>query len=140
MNNTEKINVWSWIIIDDFWRILLIKRKFNKKYLPKYWALPGWKQEPWESLKETAIREIKEEVWLDFKITKLFLEEQTYEWEFPDPHYFHRYLWKYSWEIKIQEKECDGYWWFNYDETKELFIYKSMMDIIDKLFKENLIK
>jgi len=45
---------------------LLIKRKYTKKNNPNFWAFPGWWNENNKTMEETAIREVKEEVWLDF--------------------------------------------------------------------------
>ncbi len=84
-------------------------------------------------MEETAIREVKEEVWLIFSELKLFLENKT------EKHYFFRYIWKWSWNIKIQESECDWYWWFTYEETIKLPISKNMLELINKLQKENYI-
>ncbi len=132
----NKVIICSWILIDEFKRVLLIKRKFNKKDLPNYWSFPWWKQEIWENNIETVAREVKEEVWLDFEITRLFIEEEWWNIN----NYFYRFLWNYSWEIKIQDEECDWYWWFFYQETEQLLIYQKIKDLLQKLYEENLIK
>jgi len=124
--------IWSGIIIENK-RILLIKRKFNKKAFSNYWAPAWWGQEENETFEETAIREVKEEVWLDFIPTRLFIEEHT------ENTSLYRYLWDFSWKIDIQEEECDWYWWFTYTEAKKLLIAKNIEEIIDKLYEENLI-
>lgn len=54
------------IIIDNNGRILLEKRTDNAM-----WGLPGGVVEPGESVKQTAIREVKEETNLDVKIIEL---------------------------------------------------------------------
>jgi len=126
--------IWSWILIDKFWRSLLIKRKYNKRSNPNYRAYPWWWNEENETMEETTIREVKEEVWLDFKPTKLFLENINWK------NHLFRYLWEYSWKIIIQEEECDWYWWFSYDEIKKLKISSNMRDLVEKLYSEWLIK
>jgi ADP-ribose pyrophosphatase YjhB (NUDIX family) len=128
-------NVWSWIIIQDK-RILLIKRNKNKKTLADFWALPWWWQEWDETPEETTIREVKEEVWLNFEIESLFCESPNEEVQ--ELHHYN-YIWKAVWKIVLQEEECDWYWWFNYEETKYLPIVDRMKEIIKKLFNENLI-
>ena len=136
----KKINICSWIIIDDLNRILLIKRKYNAKEFPNYWALPWWYQDEWETLEQAAIREVKEEVWLNFEITELFIENELIIKERNRINNFYRYLWKTSGKLKIQEEECDWYWWFSYKETESLLIYLNMKEIIEKLYLEKLIK
>ncbi len=129
----ELRKIWSWILIDKNKRILLIKRKYTKKNNPNYWAFPWWWNEENETMQETAIREVKEEIWLDFVVTKLFLEQKN------SSNNLFRYLWKFSWKIIIQEEECDWYWWFNYEEAKKLLIAENMNILIEKLNNENLI-
>lgn len=122
--------IWSWIIIIEK-RILLIKRKFNKKQYPNYWAIPWWWAENNENWEETSIREVKEETWLDFIPTKLFIKYNDKYCE------FYRYIWTVSWKIIIQEEECDWYWWFTFDETKKLLLSDNMKKLIEKLHEEN---
>jgi len=129
----ELRKIWSWILIDKNKRILLIKRKYTKKNNPNYWAFPWWWNENNETMQETAIREVKEEIWLDFVVTKLFLEQKN------SSNNLFRYLWKFSWKIIIQEEECDWYWWFNYEEAKKLLISENINILIEKLNNENLI-
>ncbi len=125
--------IWSWILIDENKRVLLIKRIYTKNSNPNHWAFPWWWNEKNETMEETTIREVKEEVWLDFIPTKLFLENINIK-----KHMF-RYLWDFSWKIIIQEEECDWYWWFNYEEVKKLLISENMNNLIEKLHKKNLI-
>jgi 8-oxo-dGTP pyrophosphatase MutT (NUDIX family) len=125
--------VWSWILIDEIKRVLLIKRKYTKKNKPNFWSFPGWWNENNETIEETAIREVKEEVWLDFYPTELF--DEHISWDY---HLF-KYLWKYSWKIIVQEEECDWYWWFSYEEVKKLLISEHMNDLIEKLHERALI-
>ncbi len=126
--------IWSWILIDKNKRVLLIKRIYTKKNNPNYWWFPWWWNEENETMEETTIREVKEEIWLDFKITKLFWVSEYWK-----SHLF-RFLWEYSWKIIIQEEECDWYWWFSYEETKKLLMSENMIYFLKKLYDEWLIK
>lgn len=56
----------SVVVPDDRGRILLIHRTDNK-----YWSIPGGGMEPGESIREAAVREVKEETGLDCEITSL---------------------------------------------------------------------
>jgi ADP-ribose pyrophosphatase YjhB (NUDIX family) len=81
-------NICHWIIIESK-RILLIKRSKDKRNFANFWAFPWWWQELNETPEETTIREVKEEVWLDFEIERLFSQKIEEErWLFVD------YLWK----------------------------------------------
>lgn len=124
--------VTGWILIDEHKRILLIKRKYDKVSYANYWSLPSWKLDEWEDPKAWAIREVKEEVWLDFEIDRLFFEETIRR-----NHYL-RYIWTYSWNICTQEEECDGYGWFNFEEVNKLLISDQVKEIAKKLKEEGL--
>jgi 8-oxo-dGTP diphosphatase len=50
-------------------KILLIKR--NTRPFVGFWALPGGRMEPGETIDQTVIREVKEETGLDVKIVKV---------------------------------------------------------------------
>jgi 8-oxo-dGTP pyrophosphatase MutT (NUDIX family) len=116
-------------------RILLIKRSKNKPLNanPNYWSLPWWRSENNETPFDTVIREVREEVWLHFTPKEVFHE---FEWPYNN---FYSFLWDVTWQILLQEEECDGYAWYTYDETKELLINNRVSDIIKKLTENNLI-
>ena len=129
--------VWSWIIVFEK-RVLLIKRSKNKPInaSPNYWSFPWWRWEKSETSEETTIRELKEEVWIDFIIEEL-LDKHLYFNKWDVEHYF--YIWNFSWKIILQEEECDWYWWYSFDETKSLLITDRINDIIYKLYQKWLI-
>jgi len=126
--------IWAWIIIKEN-RILLIKRSKNKPVnnFPNYWSFPWWRHENNETPEETAVREVKEEIWVDFFITRILDEYKT------EYNNFHHFLWDYSWTIILQEEECDWYGWFNYEETKKMLINERINWIFEKLHIEGLI-
>ncbi len=51
-------------------KILLLKRRETKKFLPGYYDIPGGKVEPGEDPNHALIREVKEETGLDTEIVK----------------------------------------------------------------------
>lgn len=129
---------WTWILIDRYNRILMLKRSNYTKAFPHYWTIPGWRWEPWENPKEIVVREIKEETNLDFTPSSLYeTSQQENSWELTHSH---RFLWKYEWEIKIQEEEADWYAWYTYEETKNLKIAFDYTEIIEKLYKDWILK
>lgn len=124
----------SGILIDELWRILLIKRKYNKKNFPNFWAFPWWNIEKNETLEDWVIREVKEEVWLNFEVWKLYDLYQTKDYD------YYKFLWNFTWNILIQEIECDWYWWFSYEETKNLHTFGKIQEILQRLNLDNLLK
>lgn len=127
-----KNEVWSWIIVKNK-RILLIKRIFNKNMYPNYWAPPWWSKENNETPEQITIREVKEEVWLDFIPTELYIKNES------ERCIFYKHIWTFSWDIKIEIEECDGYWWFTYDESIKLLIHEDIKFLLNKLRKDNIL-
>jgi 8-oxo-dGTP pyrophosphatase MutT (NUDIX family) len=122
-----------WIIIKDR-RVLLIKRSKNKKNYPNNWTFP-WGRHEWnETIEETAIREVKEEVWLDFTTTDTYCEEIVDWWNLT------YYLWEVKWKIELEESECDWYGWFTYEETLNIPIRNWIrVKVIELLYNDKLI-
>ncbi len=128
-----RLSAW-WIIIRDK-KVLLTKRSSYTQAFPWYWTLPSWRWEEDETAEQVAIREVKEEIGLDFQPTELFhtsIIQHTVE-----ELQTNRFLWSYSWEIKIQEEEVDWYAWYSYEEALELQLAFDYRDLIEKLHKEN---
>lgn len=59
------------VIRDKDNRILFIKRSMNKKSLPGIWAFPSGTVEENESIKETTLREAKEELGINIEFEKI---------------------------------------------------------------------
>jgi len=98
---------------------------------PWFWTLPSWKQEGDEKAEEVAIREVKEEVGLDFVPTELFHSSvlsynDTYIKTF-------RYIWTYSWVIRLQEEEAQWYGWYTFEDALKLELAFDYKDLINKL-------
>lgn len=126
-------NIVSWIIIKEK-RVLLIKRWANLKIIPNLWCFPWWHQEQWENFEETVIREIKEEVWLDFTPDRLYNEMETSE------RHFYHYIWEAKWKVITQDEEMDWYGWFTYIEAMQLPVIQRVKDTLSNLMDDWLIK
>ena len=122
----------SAIILKDK-KILLIKRSDYTKTFPKTWACPGGRGEHGETPGQAVVRELKEEVNIDFKPIRLF-KKGKYE----DRELF-RFLGEWSGNIKIQEEEITEYNWFSYEEAINLKLGFDYKEVIQMLHKEHLI-
>ena len=132
------ILAWTWIVIDDKYRVLLLKRNEYTDAFPHYWTMPAWRWEEWENWEEAAIREVEEETGLKFTPEKLYQKsEQENSWEIVHAH---RYLWTWKWTIKVQVEEADWYAWYTYEETKHLKMAFDYAEVIEKLYNDWLIK
>jgi len=123
----------GWSIINDEKKILLIKRSNYTKVFPWFWAFPGGRSDSWELPEETVVREIKEEVWLDFEPKEL-LKISSYK-----DRKLYRYFWSWTWNINIQESEIDDYNWYTHEEALDLNLAFDYRDIINILHDKKLI-
>jgi len=125
----QLITAWA-IVIDSEKKILLVKRASDKKLFPNAWSFPGGKQEEWESLYETVVREVKEETWLDL----VSFEKYLFNGHTPQNtrSINHLYIGKAEW-ILIPETEAKRY---SYDEIKWLEIAFNQTEIIEKLHSD----
>ncbi len=120
----------SAIILKDK-KILLVKRLNDPSVLyPSHWACPGGREKPNESPEEVVIREVKEEVNLDFNPTKLFSTGKYKD------RILYRFLGKWSGHIRIQKKELTDWKWFSYEDAIELDLAFDYESIIQKLHNE----
>jgi len=122
----------SAIILKDN-KILLVHRSDYTPTFPNTWACPGGRGDPGETPEQAVIRELKEEVDINFKPTKLFATGK-----YKDRDLF-RYLGEWSGEVKIQEEEITEWNWFSYDEAVKLKLGFDYREILEKLHKEGLI-
>jgi ADP-ribose pyrophosphatase YjhB (NUDIX family) len=122
----------SWILINNQ-KILLIKRWDWVKIQPGMWFVPGWKWINNETPEEIIIREVKEELNLNFQPTKCVQNIEDYGYD------VYKYLWTFSWTVVIQEDELDWYWWFTYTEAKKLNLAFDMEVVLEMLHDDNLI-
>lgn len=125
-------------IIKDY-KLLLTKRVGSKKRYPFCWTFPSGKlEESDKNLESTAIREVKEEVNLDFRPSrKLGYYETNTEEEIIIGFIF---LGEWSGDLKAQESEISEIGWFSYQETKEIKLAFSYNETIEDLYKAGLIK
>jgi ADP-ribose pyrophosphatase YjhB (NUDIX family) len=128
------MRIWAaWIIIKNK-RILLTKRSNYTKAFPMYWTFPGGRWNDWETPEEVVVREIKEEINLNFIPTKIF--QSNIIDRSGEKISTNRFLWTFSWNIQIQEEEVDWFAWYTYEETLDLKIAFDYPEILKKLNEE----
>ena len=120
----------TWVILREDGKFLMIKRGSWARSYPWTWFFPWWMCDPWETPEQNVIREVFEETWLNFVPEKIIHEHKTPEVERT------RFIWKATWQIKIQDEECDWYAWFSYEEALKVPIAFEWIEHIKHL-KEN---
>jgi len=129
---STKVLAASGIILKEQ-KILLIKRSNYTKIYPGFWACPGGRAESNETAEQNVIREVKEEVNIDFKPTEILT---TATWQ---NRFLYRFLGTWSGTIKIQEEEVTDFAWFAYEEAKQLDLAFDYLHVLDLLRERNLI-
>jgi 8-oxo-dGTP diphosphatase len=127
----KKIELAGCVILDDYGRILLMHR--NREEFSQ-WELPGGKVESGETAEAAAVREIKEELGVDVRLTKSLGngEFQTEEKEY-------RYTWFQAvitaGEADLQEPETfDDLEYFEIEDLLSLALSQNMQVLLEKLF------
>jgi len=129
-NNMTILVTAGAVIINENKKILLVLRPTDKKVFPDCRALPGWKVDAGESLKDTVIREIKEESWLYFSPT----EKYTFtEYISDDSHNIsHLFFWKSDWNLLPETKAM----WYSYNELSTIKLAFDQHIVFDDLHKK----
>ena len=113
-------------------KILLIKRRTIP--FRGYWALPGGRVEPGETVEQTIVREVKEETGLDAAVVRKIGEynEQGVQDEVEYDYYPACFLVKIvGGEIKKQESEIEEIKLFSLDKVPEALAFEHTQMIKD---------
>lgn len=114
--------------------ILLIEQKSG------FYGFPKGHMEEFESEKETAIREVKEETNLDIEIfSDLRFPLSYFQKSDMTKEVVYFLAQPINEEVKIQESELSGYEWVNIDEVENKLTFDNMKEIW-KLIKEEIKK
>ena len=123
---------------DNSFEVVLVSRKKGK-----IWCLPKGRIEEGESLKETAIREVKEETGLRGEIVNK-VDDIIYWYSNKDRQgelikifkrvYF--FLLKYvEGETKVHDHEVENVQWFDIKKARKILTYKTEQDVMKKAEK-----
>ena len=127
------------VVINEKKQILFQKRSANKKHFPNKWALCSGLVISGESCDEAAVRELKEELGVEFKISDLHLLEGNLNLT-----RFYYVITNYDEsQFVIQKEELSSVKWFDLDEILEkvnsgddsIIIRKDRLYLLEKIRK-----
>ena len=127
------------IVVNEKKQILLQKRSANKKFFPNKWALCSGLVISGESCEDAAVRELKEELGVDFQISDLHLLEENLNLT-----RFYYVITNYDEsQFTIKEDELSSVRWFDLDEILEkvssgddsIIIRKDRFYLLEKIRK-----
>ena len=108
------VGCWAFILNENN-ELLLMKRSKECRNKADFWSIPGWWAKMFETLKQTLIREVKEEIGVKIEIVKLLsvtddlIKEEHQHWVAP------QFLCKIV-DGKVRNMEphkCEEIKWFN---------------------------
>ena len=129
----KQVTVVAAIIIQDE-QILCVQRGESKlPYISKKYEFPGGKVEAGETLSETVIREIREELDMDIIPNERYI---TVEHQYPDFHLtMHSFICAcHSRELKLTEHI--DYKWLDLEELEDLDWAAADIPIVNKLLED----
>lgn len=134
MNTPEFYAAVYWIIENEKWEVLFLQRSNTWFMDGKFW-LPAGHLEWFESLRKWAIREIKEEIWVDVSEDDLELIHNSHRTSTWERVYFDFYfkVHAYSGEIKnCEEDKCSGLAFLDKNDER---IVPYLRDVFERISK-----
>ena len=123
-------------IIGDENKILVAQRSIQKEH-PLKWEFPGGKVNENENPIEALKREIKEELSVDVKKSKLLLD---YEYEYQDIKKIHLYFYKIDEYVgKVRNIEHNQLLWTHCNDLEKLDFLDGDRMIIDRIQNSNIL-
>ena len=115
--------LWAfWILLDEQNRVLLVLRNDTP-----FWNLPWWGLESWETPREAAVREIKEETGLEAEVERLL---GIYAKEYKDDIVF-LFLCKKVWGSLVLNDEAQAFERYEKDKLPENIFQNHKVRILD---------
>lgn len=117
-------NIASFVILQkEDWSFLLANRK-NTWFMDGYYNFPSWHLEKWEDVLTTAIREAKEEIWVEILPENLKLVH-VLQRESADKTYIYFYRLTKTWQNEpqiLEQEKCDHIGRFSYQDLDNIKI------------------
>ena len=135
MRKPEFYSAVFWIIKNEKWKILFQKRQ-NTGFRDWLYQLPSWHLEWRETMKESLIRELEEEINIKAKEEDLEILHISHV-ICPDRVYFNIYIkvLKYFWELNNNEIEkCSELVFKSYEEIKDNPDFKYEVETLENIF------
>ncbi len=124
----KKINVAAAILVKD--NKYFIAKRNKDKHLGGFFEFPGGKQDNNETLEQTVVREIKEELNIDIVVNKK-LGEEHYKDDIINVHLHYFFCTIKGGEIKLNEHDDSA--WVSKEEFKNYEFAEGDKDIISLL-------
>jgi mutator protein MutT len=128
------------IILNEDNEILFLQRSSNDDFKPKEWCLPGGSVEKLETPIQAAVRECKEETFLDFEEEEVcFVIQKEYPTEEKILFYFLVQVENLDYSKIILNEESNNWKFLNIEQLNEEELLLDLKQHIEELFNEVLI-
>ncbi|WP_408956258.1 8-oxo-dGTP diphosphatase MutT [Natroniella sp. ANB-PHB2] len=126
------IDVAAAVMVNEARQVFIAQRN-KPQELAGMWEFPGGKIEEGESPKESLIREIKEELGVEIKITR-FITESIYQYNFGKVRIFAYLAELSSGEIEVKEHNAAS--WVDLAELNNYQFVPADVEIVDQIKEE----
>jgi 8-oxo-dGTP diphosphatase len=118
--------------------ILIAQRLSDSPIAKNLWEFPGGKQEEGETEEECLAREIREELGLEIRVEKYYMET-TYHYTHPDKELTIRLVaYTATWVGgEIQTLQCQDAKWIKVPELKDYIFAPADIPMVEKYLVEN---
>ena len=147
-NKVHDLCLWHWeiavFVVNSNKQLLLQKRAATKRFNPNMWGLCAGHVDSGEGLEETALRELEEEIGIQFKLEDLNVLVEKDVRKDPDNYHFTKYYYVVCDrdDFKIQEEEVSEVKWFDIDEVIRMILNEDKTIVIkmDRLHLVEMLK
>lgn len=109
-----------WILLDNEDRVLLIKKSADSRIAPWKLLCPWWTVELWETIEETIIREIEEEVGIKTKIITQLWVRNIFLWDTQWLWVYYYIEWDYAGSYNREPDKHDFIKFYNLEDIDNI--------------------